>query len=99
MANENLPAWRQGWTWTLIKCAIVNVTAALLGGVALLWFIRRVLDKLPGWLPEAWVRWLGDWVLRHVWFVGPVLGLLVGLVVSVGVVIYDAKKGRLTKLK
>jgi hypothetical protein len=96
--NNAPPAWRRGWTWTVIKCVLANLVAALLGTAGLLWLLRAVLGRLPGWLPASWVRWLFEWMLRHLWFVGPVLGLLVGLLVSLAIVVYDAKRGRLTRL-
>lgn len=92
------PAWRTGWTWTLIKCAVTTVATALAGTGAMFLLIRLLLDKLPGWLPSTWVRWAFEWLLAHVWFVGPALGALLGLLISAGIVVFDAKRGRLTRL-
>lgn len=100
MADDRLlPSWRRGWTWTLIKCGATTLTLAIAGTVALVALLRSLLGRLPGWLPESWTRWLFEWLLAHIWFVGPVIGALVGLLVSAGIVVIDAKRGRLTRVR
>jgi hypothetical protein len=100
MAEErSLPSWRRGWTWTLIKCGVATLVLAVAGTLALIAVLRNLLDRLPGWLPESWSRWLFEWILGHVWFVGPVIGVLVGLLVSAGIVVVDAKRGKLTRVR
>ncbi len=89
---------RRGWTWTLIKCGIAMVLSAIVGTIALMVLLHALLTKLPGWLPSSWARWLFEWVLHHVWFVGPLVGLVLGSLVSVAIVIVDAKRGRLTRV-
>jgi hypothetical protein len=93
------PSRRRGWTWTLVKCAVAMITAALVATVALVAFLRSLLGWLPGWLPNSWAEWLFTWMLKHVWFVGPILGLLIGALISVGIVVVDAKRGRLTRIR
>jgi hypothetical protein len=97
-ARATTPRRRGGWGWTLVKCAIAVVVSALAGGVALFVLLHGLLDRLPGWLPRSWMRWLFEWVLRHVWFVGPAIGVLLGLVVSTVIIVVDAKRGRLSRL-
>ena len=92
------PLQRRGWTWTLIKCAVATILSAIAGGLALFVVLRGLLGHLPGWLPASWAAWLFGWLLRHVWFVGPILGALVGLLVSTAIVVIDAKRGRLRRI-
>ena len=93
-----MPLQRRGWAWTLIKCAVATVISAVAGGVALLMLLRGLLGHLPGWLPSSWAMWLFGWLLRHVWFVGPLLGAVVGLLLSTAIVVIDAKRGRLSRV-
>ncbi len=96
---KTYPAWRKGWTWTLMKCATALVTTAL-AGVGALWVVLRwLLTRMPGWLPASWLERLFRWALTHVWFVGVFAGLFVGLVLSLGIVILDARAGRLTRVR
>ena len=100
MSETNTPpAWRTGWTWTLIKCATTIAAAAVAASGVLFWLISKLLEKLPGWLPASWARWAFEWLLSHLWFIGPIVGVFVGLIVSAGIVLVDAKRGKLTKIK
>ncbi len=92
-------SWRTGWTWTLIKCALATITSALLGTAGLVVALRALLAWLPGWLPNSWVEWLFAWALRHVWFIGPVVGVVVGALISTAIIAVDAKRGRLTRIR
>jgi len=97
-SEKNLPAWRQGWPWTLIKCAAALVTTSGFSTGAIYLLVRWMMSKLPDWVPTAWVQMLFDWILKHVWFVGPLFGLLIGGYLALGIVVYDAKKGKLTRI-
>ena len=44
---KQLPAWRRGWTWTLIKCATTTLALALAGAFALLALLRAHLLGPP----------------------------------------------------
>jgi hypothetical protein len=65
---------------------------------ALYFLLHRLLGRLPGWLPPAWGRWLFQWILSHLWFVGPLVGLVLGALISAAIVVIDAKRGRLTRI-
>lgn len=95
---ETVPAWRTGWTWTLIKCAAVIAACVAAATGALYYALQALLGKLPDWLPEKLTRWAFEWAMQHLWFIGPVLGVFVGVVFSTGVVVFDAKRGKLKKL-
>jgi hypothetical protein len=95
---KTLPAWRQGWTWTLIKSAVAVALSILACTAALLWLLTDLVGRLPGWIPAAWLERIFLWVLSHVWLFGPVAGLVLGALVSLGIVAYDARRGRLRRL-
>lgn len=98
-AVKTLPAWRTGWTWAFIKCAAVLVVSVAGATAALYYALHSLLGRLPEWLPERVTRWVFEWALRHLWFVGPVAGLSFGAVLCAGIVVYDAKRGRLPKVR
>jgi hypothetical protein len=96
--HPSRPSRRQGWTWTLIKCGLATFATSVSATVGLLIVLQKLLDRLPGWLPPSWVRWLFEWTLRHVWFLGPIVGIVLGLLVSSVIIAVDAKRGKLTKI-
>src|SRR5689334_21300264 len=95
---QKLPGWRTGWTWTLIKCAVTTLFTAIAATGTLAWLIRKLLDELPGWLPDSWGRWAFEWLLSHLWFIGPIVGVVVGLILSTGIIVIDAMRGKLKRV-
>lgn len=96
--THDLPAWRRGWTWTLIKCSAIILATSAAATMALYWLLRDLIGRLPGWVPGAIVERLFRWLFGHVWLLGPIVGLALGVLVSLGVIWWDARKGRLTRL-
>jgi hypothetical protein len=96
---KTYPAWRKGWPWTLIKCVTTLAVTVAAATSLMLWLLRDLVGRLPGWLPSPVVERLFQWLLKYVWVFGPLAGLALGLVMSLGIVVYDAKRGRLTRVK
>lgn len=90
------PQRRYGWPYTLAKCALVTAGSGALGAGALWWLLHR-LDR-PWFIPGPVFRWLVEVVLPYALWVGGAVGVFVGLLFSVGVVAYDARRGRLTRV-
>ncbi len=95
---DTIPGWRTGWTWTLLKCGALVAACVAAATGALYYALHSLLGRLPDWLPEKLTRWAFEWALQHLWFLGPAVGVSVGVLLSAGVVVFDAKRGRLKRL-
>ncbi len=91
------PSWRRGWTYTLARCALLIGTLALLGGGGLWWLLHHVAP--PWFVPRVVFEWLVATVAPYAAWVGAALGVVVGFFGSIGVVILDARRGRLSKVR
>lgn len=85
-----------GWSRTLLKCALTVAALAALGALGLWWLLHRV--EMPWFIPRALIEWLMEHARPIALWLGAVLGALLGLLASVGIVVYDARKGRLSRV-
>ncbi len=94
--DPTTPTWRRGWTWTAIKC--LTLTAALMGLGALA--LHLLLGTLvpPWYIPKPVFEWLMENVRPYALWLGAALGGFVGFLGSLGVVLFDARKGRLPRV-
>lgn len=86
----------RGWPRTLLKCLLATALLAALGAASLWWLLHRV--ELPWFIPRAVIEWLMEHARPVALLVGAALGALAGLLASVGIVVYDARKGRLNRV-
>lgn len=94
--EDNKPAPRRGWSWTLVKCLALMAVFMGLGALALHLLLAAVVP--PWYVPKAVFEWLMENVRPYALGLGAALGGVVGFFGSVGVVVYDARKGRLTRV-
>lgn len=87
---------RHGWPFTLGKCAFVTSGSTAVMAVTF-WWILRHLDR-PWFIPVPVYQWLIETVLPYALWVGGALGLFFGVISSIGIVVLDARRGRLTRL-
>ncbi len=87
---------RRGWGWTLARCGLATAILAVLGAVGLYWLLGAWTP--PWWVPGPVLDWLFDTIRPYALLVGAFLGALLGLPVSVLIVVFDARRGRLTRL-
>lgn len=100
MSNESRdpePAWRRGWLYTLVKCALLMAGLAALGAGGLWWLLHHV--QPPWFVPRVVYEWILETVAPYAAWIGGILGAFLGLLGSLGVVAYDARKGRLTRVR
>ncbi|MBL8601730.1 MAG: hypothetical protein JNK72_07390 [Myxococcales bacterium] len=88
---------RRGWGYTLLKCFLSTMTLAALGAAGVFFLLRGA--EAPWFIPEAVFAWLHGAFWPVAMAVGAVLGGLLGLPLSVLIVIADASRGRLKKLR
>lgn len=88
---------RRGWSYTLFKCAALMGTTGGIGALALYLLVRSV--EVPWFIPKPVYEWLLHTVGPWAAVIGAVLGVLVGALGSVGVIVYDARKGRLSRVR
>lgn len=88
---------RRGWPWTLLKCAIVLGLFAAAGAASLWWLLHQV--DAPWFIPRVVFAWLVAKVSPYAAWIGGAVGAFVGFLASLGVVIVDAKRGRLSKVR
>ena len=86
-----------GWLWTLGKCVALLVIGAGLGALGVWMLLHRI--EAPWFIPRALFAWLMERVGPFAAWLGAALGALLGLLASVAVVIRDARKGRLPKVR
>ncbi len=91
------PTWRRGWLYTLFKCSLLMASLAAVGAGALWWLLHRVSP--PWFIPRPVFEWLVDTLAPYAAWIGGALGAFVGFLGSLGVVVYDARKGRLSKVR
>jgi hypothetical protein len=88
---------RNGWFWTILKCLILMAVLAAGGALALHLLMEKVVP--PWFVPRAVFEWLMEHVRPYALVLGAAAGGFVGFLGSVGVVIWDARKGRLTRVR
>lgn len=96
LGHDDPPSARGGWPRTLLKCGLGTLTTALLGAglmALLLWWLPA-----PWWLPKAVLDWLRLTLGPYALGLGAFLGALLGLPLSAGIILWDARKGRLSKV-
>ncbi len=86
----------RGWGRTLLKCLLTMLALAGLGALALWWLLNHL--ELPWFIPRALIEWIMEHVRPVALAVGAALGALAGLLASVGIVVWDARKGRLSRV-
>ena len=89
-------AERRGWGYTLLKCLFAVAMLAALGAGALWWLLNHL--ELPWFIPRALIEWIMEHVRPVALWIGAALGALAGLLASVGIVVWDARKGRLSRV-
>ena len=94
--DTTTPSWRNGWTWTALKC--LTLTAALMGLGALTLHLLLGAVVPPWYLPKPVFEWLMENVRPWALWLGAALGGFVGFLGSIGVVLFDARKGRLPRV-
>jgi len=94
--DTTTPTWRHGWTWTALKC--LTLTAALMGLGALALHLLLGAVVPPWYLPNPVFEWLMENVRPWALWLGAALGGFLGFLGSVGVVLFDARKGRLPRV-
>jgi len=87
---------RRGWPWTLLKCLLTVLALAGLGALAL-WALLNGIEP-PWFVPRPVLEWIMEHVRPYALWVGAFLGALLGMLASVGIVVYDARKGRLSRV-
>lgn len=87
---------RRGWPRTLLKCLLTVVALALAGALAL-WGLLHGIEA-PWFIPRAVLAWVMEHVRPYALGVGAFLGAILGLLASVGIVVWDARKGRLSRV-
>jgi hypothetical protein len=90
------PTWRRGWSWTLLKCLIL--TAALMAGGALALHLLLAAVVPPWYVPRPVYEWLLQNVRPYALWLGALLGGVVGFFGSVGVVLFDARRGNVARV-
>jgi hypothetical protein len=88
---------RRGWLWTLGKCAVLLAVCAGLGALGLWMLLHRI--EPPWFVPRAVFVWLVERAGPFAAWLGAALGAFAGFLASVAVVMRDARKGRLSKLR
>lgn len=96
MDADTLPTRRRGWPRTLLKCLLLTSVLAGLGALALHLLLAQIVP--PWFVPKAVFEWLMENVRPYALVLGVALGGFVGFLGSIGVVIWDARKGRLTRV-
>lgn len=91
------PKGRRGWPWTLFKCAMLFAGFAAFGAVAIWMLLHRV--EAPWFIPRIVFAWLIEKVAPYAAWIGGAIGAFFGFLGSVVVVIRDARKGRLSKVR
>jgi hypothetical protein len=86
----------RGWGRTLLKCLLTITALAALGALSLWWLLNHL--ELPWFIPRALIEWIMEHVRPVALAVGAALGALAGLLASVGIVVWDARKGRLSRV-
>jgi hypothetical protein len=86
----------RGWGRTLLKCLLTITALAALGALSLWWLLNHL--ELPWFIPRALLEWIMEHVRPVALAVGAALGALAGLLASVGIVVWDARKGRLSRV-
>lgn len=94
--DATTPTWRRGWTWTALKC--LTLTAVLMGLGALTLHLLLGAVVPPWYLPKPVFEWLMENVRPWALWLGAALGGFVGFLGSIGVVLFDARKGRLPRV-
>lgn len=89
-------AERRGWGYTLLKCTIAVVALAALGAGSLWWLLNHI--ELPWFIPRELVAWIMEHVRPVALLLGAALGALAGLLTSVLIVVWDARRGRLSRV-
>lgn len=87
---------RRGWPWTILKCLILMAVLAALGALGLHLLLAKVVP--PWFVPKAVFEWLMEHVRPYALVLGAALGGFVGFLGSLGVVVWDARKGRLSRV-
>ena len=96
MANEPETPPRRGWTWTILKCALlITVSAALFAG-ALYWMVHLVTP--PWFVPKFIFEWVVTHLTPYALAAGGVFGAFLGFLGAPFVVFNDARRGRLTRV-
>jgi hypothetical protein len=76
---------------------MVTGTFAAVGAASLWWLLHRV--GAPWFIPEVVFAWLVEVVAPYAAWVGGFVGLFFGFIASVIVIVVDASRGRLSKLR
>jgi hypothetical protein len=87
---------RPGWSWTLLKCLILTAVLAAGGALALHLLLASVVP--PWYVPKPVFEWLMQNVRPIALWLGAALGGFVGFLGSIGVVVFDARRGKLTRV-
>lgn len=90
------PRWRRGWPWTLIKCALLTAITAAVGVVGMYYLVHSI--EPPWYIPGPVYEWFMAHLAPYALWLGGIAGAFVGFLGSVGVVVYDAKRGRLSRV-
>ncbi|MBK6533914.1 MAG: hypothetical protein IPF99_31350 [Deltaproteobacteria bacterium] len=93
---EPSPSWRRGWSYTALKCLVL--TAALMGVGALALHLLLATVAPPWYVPRPVFEWLMENVRPYALWLGAALGGFVGFLGSLGVVVFDARRGRLKRV-
>ncbi len=91
------PPPRGGWLRTLARCVGVTALLSALGAAALWWLLHRVAP--PWFLPRAVFEWLLAHVAPYAAWLGAIVGAIAGFLTSVGILSWDARRGRLSRLR
>src|SRR5690242_8284830 len=85
-----------GWGPTLLKCAVLMASLAAVGALALHLLLQRVVP--PWYVPRVVFEWLVTHPRPYALALGAAAGAFAGFLGSIGVVVWDARKGRLTRV-
>lgn len=94
--DETTPTWRRGWAYTALKCLALTAALTGLGALALHLLLGSVTP--PWFVPRPVFEWLLETLRPYALWAGAALGGFVGCLGSVGVVLFDARRGRLTRV-
>ena len=94
--SEPTPTWRRGWTYTALKCLALTAVLTGLGALALHLLLGAVVP--PWFVPKPVFEWVMENLRPYALWLGAALGAFVGFLGSLGVVAFDARRGRLTRV-